>query len=51
MNTPHPTYPRLHALLGGALPGLQLSNAAAEALEDALTEVDAQAPPSAFFAR
>lgn len=51
MNTPFPTYPRLQALLGAALPGLQLSNAVAEALEDALTEVHEQAPPSAFFAR
>ncbi|MFV7456545.1 hypothetical protein ACNPMX_17330 [Stenotrophomonas maltophilia] len=51
MNTPYPTYPRLQALLGAALPGLQLSNTAAEALEDALTEVHEQAPPSAFFAR
>ena len=51
MNTPHPTYPRLQALLGGALPGLQLSNAAAEALEGALAEVNEQAPPSAFFTR
>ncbi|KRG45349.1 MULTISPECIES: hypothetical protein [Stenotrophomonas] len=51
MNTPYPAYPRLQALLGAALPGLQLSNTAAEALEDALTEVHEQAPPSAFFAR
>lgn len=51
MNTPYPTYPRLHALLGAALPRLQLSTTAAEALEDALTEVHEQAPPSAFFAR
>lgn len=51
MNTPHPTYPRLHALLGAALPGLQLSTAVAEALEDALAEANEQAPPSAFFAR
>ena len=51
MNTSHPTYPRLQALLGAALPGLQLSTTAAEALEDALTEVHEQAPPSAFFAR
>lgn len=51
MNTPYPTYPRLHALLGAALPGLQLSNAAAEALEDALTDAHEHAPPSAFFAR
>lgn len=51
MNTPYPTYPRLHALLGAALPGLQLSTTAAEALEDALAEVHEQAPPSAFFAR
>jgi hypothetical protein len=51
MNTPYPTYPRLHALLGAALPGLQLSNAAAEALEDALAEANEHAPPSAFFAR
>jgi len=51
MNKPFPTYPRLQALLGAALPGLQLSNAVAEALEDALTEANEQAPPSAFFAR
>lgn len=51
MNTPCPTYPRLQALLGAALPDLQLSTTAAEALEDALTEADEQAPPSAFFAR
>lgn len=51
MNTPHPTYPRLQALLGAALPGLQLSTAVAEALEDALAEANEQAPPSAFFAR
>ena len=51
MNTPYPTYPRLHALLGAALPGLRLSNATAEALEDALTEAHEHAPPSAFFAR
>lgn len=51
MNTPHPTYPRLQALLGAALPDLQLSTTAAEALEDALTEADEQAPQSAFFAR
>ena len=48
MNTPHPTYPRLQALLGAALPGLQLSTAVAEALEDALAEANEQAP--AFFA-
>ncbi|MEN5262702.1 hypothetical protein [Stenotrophomonas hibiscicola] len=51
MNKPFPTYPRLQALLGAALPGLQLSNAVAEALEDALAEANEQAPPSAFFAR
>ena len=51
MNTPHPTYPRLQALLGAALPGLQLSTAVAEALQDALAEANEQAPPSAFFAR
>lgn len=51
MNTPHPTYPRLQALLGAALPGLQLPTTAAEALEDALAEANEQAPPSAFFAR
>ncbi|WP_026347088.1 hypothetical protein [Stenotrophomonas hibiscicola] len=51
MNKPFPTYPRLHALLGAALPGLQLSTTAAEALEDALTEAHEQAPPSSFFAR
>jgi len=51
MNTPYPTYPRLQALLGAALPDLQLSTTAAEALEDALTEADEQAPQSAFFAR
>ncbi len=51
MNTLYPAYPRLQALLGTALPGLQLSNAAAEALEDALAEANEQAPPSAFFAR
>ncbi|MBA0449885.1 hypothetical protein [Stenotrophomonas maltophilia] len=51
MNTLYPTYPRLQALLGAALPGLQLSNATAEALEDALTEAHEHAPPSAFFAR
>ncbi|MBA0330083.1 hypothetical protein [Stenotrophomonas hibiscicola] len=51
MNKPFPTYPRLQALLGAALPGLQLSNAVAEALEDALTGANEQAPPSAFFAR
>lgn len=51
MNTPYPTYPRLQALLGAALPGLQLSTTAAESLEDALAEVNEQAPPSAFFAR
>lgn len=51
MNTPFPTYPRLQALLGAALPGLQLSTTAAEALEDALIETHEQAPPSAFFAR
>ena len=43
MNTPHPTYPRLQALLGAALPGLQLSTAVAEALEDALAEANEQA--------
>ena len=51
MNTPHPTYPRLQALLGAALPGLQLPTTAAEALEDALAEANEQALPSAFFAR
>ncbi len=51
MNTPYPNYPRLQALLGAALPGLQLSTTAAEALEDALAEVHEHAPPSAFFAR
>ncbi|MBH1431826.1 hypothetical protein I5U42_11020 [Stenotrophomonas maltophilia] len=51
MNTPYPTYPRLQALLGAALPGLQLSTTAAEALEDALTEAHEHIPPSAFFAR
>ena len=35
MTTPYPTYPRLHTLLGDALPDLQLPNATAEALEDA----------------
>lgn len=50
MNTPYPTYPRLHALLGAALPGLQLPRTAAEALEGALTEAHEHAPPSAFFA-
>jgi len=33
------------------MPGLQLSNAVAEALEDALTEAHEHAPPPAFFAR
>lgn len=50
MNTLYPTYPRLQALLGAALPGLKLSNAAAEAVEDALTDAHEHAPPSAFFA-
>lgn len=51
MTTLYPAYPRLQALLGAALPGLRLSNAAAEALEDALTEAHEHTPPSAFFAR
>ena len=51
MNTPHPTYPRLQASPGAALPGLQLPTTPAEALEDALAEANEQAPPSAFFAR
>jgi len=51
MNTLYPTYPRLHALLGAALPGLQLSDAVAEALEDALTDAHENTLPSAFFAR
>ncbi|ENE2728837.1 TPA: hypothetical protein ACKP89_002867 [Stenotrophomonas maltophilia] len=51
MTTLYPTYPRLHVLLGAAMPGLQLSNAVAEALEDALTEAHEHAPPPAFFAR
>lgn len=33
------------------MPGLQLSNGVAEALEDALTEAHEHAPPPAFFAR
>ncbi len=51
MTTLYPTYPRLHVLLGAAMPGLQLSNAVAKALEDALTEAHEHAPPPAFFAR
>lgn len=51
MTTLYPTYPRLHALLGDALPGLALPNAVAEALEDALIEAAEAVPPSAFFAR
>lgn len=51
MTTPHPAYPRLHTLLGTALPGLQLSDATAEALEDALAEAEDAAPAPAFFAR
>jgi len=51
MNTPYPAYPRLHALLGDALPGLALPTPVAEALEDALCEGDGDAAPSAFFAR
>lgn len=51
MTTPYPTYPRLHTLLGDALPDLQLPNATAEALEDALTEADEAAPTPAFFKR
>ncbi|HDS1533358.1 TPA: hypothetical protein QEK88_003252 [Stenotrophomonas maltophilia] len=51
MTTFYPTYPHLHVLLGAAMPGLQLSNAAAESLEDALTEAHEHAPPPAFFAR
>ncbi|MGS7841179.1 hypothetical protein [Stenotrophomonas forensis] len=56
MNTPYPTYPHLHALLGDALlgdalPGLALPTPVAEALEDALCEGDGDAAPSAFFAR
>ena len=51
MTTLYPTHPRLHALLGNALPGLALPNAVAEALEDALIEAAVATPPSAFFAR
>ncbi|MEN5004852.1 hypothetical protein [Stenotrophomonas indicatrix] len=51
MTTPYPTYPRLHTLLGDALPDLQLPNATAEALEDALAEADEAAPTPAFFKR
>lgn len=51
MTTLYPTYPRLHALLGDALPDLALPNAVAEALEDALMEAAEAVPPSAFFAR
>ena len=51
MTTLYPTYPRLHTLLGDALPGLALPNAVAEALEDALIEAAETTPPSAFFTR
>ncbi|KAF1014809.1 MAG: hypothetical protein GAK31_02296 [Stenotrophomonas maltophilia] len=46
-----PACPRLHALLGAALPGLQLSHSVTEALEDALAEAHEHAPLPAFFAR
>ncbi len=51
MNTPYPAHPRLHALLGDALPGLSLPDATAEALESALNDAQDNAPPPAFFAR
>ncbi|AWH34427.1 hypothetical protein [Stenotrophomonas sp. SAU14A_NAIMI4_8] len=51
MTTLYPTYPRLQALLGNALPGLALPSAVAEALEDALMEAAETTPPSAFFTR
>jgi len=51
MTTLYPTYPRLHTLLGDAMPDLQLPNATAEALEDALTEAEQSAVTPAFFKR
>ncbi|SFR85928.1 hypothetical protein SAMN04487782_1367 [Stenotrophomonas maltophilia] len=51
MTLPHPTHPRLHALLGDALPGLKLSSTVAEALEHALTGAHDHVSVPAFFAR
>ena len=51
MTLPHPTHPRLHALLGNALPGLRLPAAAADILEDALAAAHENVPQPAFFAR
>lgn len=51
MKKPSPAYPCLHAVLGDALAGLNLPDATAEVLENALNDAEEDAPPSAFFAR